>query len=385
MSLDQQSEHAWLCKPCNMLFSSWEKLRQHKGVMRRDGKPKHIHCKFCSVNFKTERAEIRHIQENHPKEQNLECPACGDGPFIRLGGLIAHIEEKCPRLDGAILEDMREQKLEFPKKLEALTEQTVKANYTKYMPSTHGRGSIIGSLAPRQPDPFLLKQNEFPSLTTQSSGSENQGFDHFQGGVKLDNEKSSSWNTDKKPFQDAPPARQPTKEQLEEVTMPNVRILFEAMDPNHPNHPSFNSARYYSKFTEKFSCPKVGCTKTFKKAGGLIGHLRSPVHSDTVYRCPYCHRTFSSLAAVTQHAESSGVRCRIRDTEKYDAYLDQLTAGIVDVSRERNDDGTLKYNTTETARETFRPGGSMCTTNATSRNGEKTGDRDPWKGKEIHW
>lgn len=246
--------------------------------MQRAGKPKHIHCKFCSENFKTERAEIRHIQEvslaqvssrkssqrlsfakNHPKEQNLECPACGDGPFVRLGGLIAHIEEKCPRLDGATLEDMREQKLEFPNKLEALTEQTVKANYTKYMPSTHGHGSTIGSPAYSKSDPFTLKKNEFPSLTNQSSSSETQGFDHFQGGAKLENEAPSGWDTGKKLFRDAPPARQPTKEQLEEANAPNARILFEAMDPDHPNHPSFNSARYYSEFTEKFSCPKVGC------------------------------------------------------------------------------------------------------------------------------
>ena len=33
--------------------------------------------------------------------------------------------------------------------------------------------------------------------------------------------------------------------------------------------------------------------------------------------------------------------------------MDQLTAGIIDIERERNEDGTLKYNTTEAAMEAF--------------------------------
>lgn len=69
-SSSKQSEGTWHCKPCNLLFSSWEKLHQHKGSMRRAGKLKHIHCKFCSEDFKTERAEIKHIQEVCPR------PAC---------------------------------------------------------------------------------------------------------------------------------------------------------------------------------------------------------------------------------------------------------------------------------------------------------------------
>lgn len=124
--------------------------------------------------------------------------------------------------------------------------------------------------------------------------------------------------------------------------------------------------------------------KTFKAAGGLIGHLVSPAHTSTKYRCPYCLRTFSSLTAVTQHAESSGVRCRIRDTDTYNAYLDQLTSGIVDVSLGRNQDGTLKYKTTDVARETFRPG-STKTASTASVLGEKLDDKDPWKGKDVHW
>lgn len=93
--------------------------------------------------------------------------------------------------------------------------------------------------------------------------------------------------------------------------------------------------------------------KTFKTKGGLIGHLRSPAHSGKKYRCPYCLKDFTSLTAITQHAEDTGSRCRIRYSDNYDAYMDQLTAGLVDVSLDRHEDGTLKYNTTEKAQEAF--------------------------------
>lgn len=43
----------------------------------------------------------------------------------------------------------------------------------------------------------------------------------------------------------------------------------------------------------------------------------------------------------------------MRDTDNYEAYLDQLTAGIVDVGK-RNEDGTWQYNTAESARAAFR-------------------------------
>lgn len=43
------------------------------------------------------------------------------------------------------------------------------------------------------------------------------------------------------------------------------------------------------------------------------------------------------------------MRCRIRDTDNYEAYLDQLTAGIVNIG-DRYEDGTLQYTTAESAK-----------------------------------
>lgn len=114
-----------------------------------------------------------------------------------------------------------------------------------------------------------------------------------------------------------------------------------------------------------------------------MAHLRSAVsHFGNAFRCPYCLRTFGTLTAVTQHAESSTVRCQIRETDEYNAYLDQLTAGIVDVSISRHADGTPKYQTTEAARQEF---GRSETSSPPSAAPSDHGKESYWDDQEIHW
>lgn len=150
---------------------------------------------------------------------------------------------------------------------------------------------------------------------------------------------------------------------LQEAAMFGSEI-FDSMDPDHPDHPSFSSARYYSPYAEKFLCPKLPCgyddldtlpecwltreppySKVFKTAGGLIGHLRSTAHGNRTYQCPYCLKKFKSLTAIVAHAEQSSVHCQIRDSDNYDAFIHQLTAGIIDVGADRHEDGTISYET----------------------------------------
>ncbi|KAF4589619.1 Zinc finger, C2H2 [Ophiocordyceps camponoti-floridani] len=119
--------------------------------------------------------------------------------------------------------------------------------------------------------------------------------------------------------------------------------VLESMDIDHPDHPSFNSRRYYSQYGDNFVCPKQGCGKTFLKAGPLVSHLRSMAHAVKRYHCPYCHRRFPTLTSIVAHAEQSSSRCHIRDSDNYDAWIDQLTGGVLDVGVERHVDGTVKY------------------------------------------
>lgn len=158
----------------------------------------------------------------------------------------------------------------------------------------------------------------------------------------------AAWTTPKNLFPDAPPAQKPTQQRLEAATSynPNIQAW---LDFDHPDHPQFTHARYWCSYSNAYTCPKVRCGKAFKKPGGLVSHLKGPAHGDKKYTCPYCHKEFASLQAVTAHSESASQRCHIRYTEGYNAYMDQLTSGIVDVAFNAHEDGTHKYETSVAA------------------------------------
>ncbi|KND91870.1 hypothetical protein TOPH_03386 [Tolypocladium ophioglossoides CBS 100239] len=133
MTFGQQNDGPWRCKPCSLEFPSWSALWDHKQQMRKLGADKHISCEHCGMNFKTEIGEIRHIQQTHPKAQNLHCPGCGHGPFVRIAGLMAHIERgECSRINAMDIEERRDQKTKFARQLESITKEPVKGNYAKY-------------------------------------------------------------------------------------------------------------------------------------------------------------------------------------------------------------------------------------------------------------
>jgi hypothetical protein len=59
-------------------------------------------------------------------------------------------------------------------------------------------------------------------------------------------------------------------------------------------------------------------------------------------KCVNCLRFFDSATALTQHAESQGVRCKIRDTDQYGTYVDEITASTA-ATAGRHADLTVKY------------------------------------------
>ncbi|KAM3458944.1 hypothetical protein MY3296_000091 [Beauveria thailandica] len=134
----------------------------------------------------------------------------------------------------------------------------------------------------------------------------------------------------------------PSAEQLAAATSPAPKSLAESMDLDDPNHPYFNASIYLSTVINKYICPKLGCGKYFDNKAMIIGHLNSPAHGDKSYQCPKCSRIFKSVEAITYHAESPGY-CRIRETDQYGAFLDQLTGGIVQADTSGGNDA-IKYN-----------------------------------------
>ncbi|KAF5674203.1 hypothetical protein FHETE_3036 [Fusarium heterosporum] len=320
------------CEPCNRTFKTWELLHNHKGKMSDAGKKDHIHCKICSANFETQEAHAIHLQREHPQAQNLHCPACKKGPFARVGGLMSHVQNECPSLSSRVIEDLRKQKSEFSHSLQLATNQPTKSDFKNYMPPANTTSDIWNVQG--ETSPFLLEQKQFPQLDAPGSDTQQRNKENIKG---------NEWNKGKNLFPSAPVAQRPTQQQLQNATAPNARAAYDLLSTHNPNHPNFNVGRYYCTFTDKFNCPVGRCGKTFKSGSGLLAHLNSEAHSETKYRCPYCLNTFGSLLSITQHAESSGNRCRIRETDAYKPYMNQLLAGMVDVAEEGHEDGTPKF------------------------------------------
>ena len=82
-------------------------------------------------------------------------------------------------------------------------------------------------------------------------------------------------------------------------------------------------------------------------AAKLTSHLKSPRHSQDAVFCPSCLRFFYGATALAQHVESQASRCRVRDSNNYRTFVDQLTAGLVDVDG-RHVDNTVRYVVPET-------------------------------------
>lgn len=71
----------------------------------------------------------------------------------------------------------------------------------------------------------------------------------------------------------------------------------------------------------------------------------------------------------------------MRETDTYGSFVDQLTGGMADVSLERHNDGTVKYQVSKNFRrmepEPPKP--------EPLKPSVKAMDVDPWTGKEIVW
>lgn len=166
---------------------------------------------------------------------------------MRLGGLICHIEKECPSLNVAMLQELREKKLEFPRKLESLTKESVKNDFSQHMNST--AQSSGGVLLTTKPDPFLFRKNEFPTLgATKQASSATQD----------ENKAPAIWGEGKLEIK-APEARKFTAGQLKALTKPGIRETYESIDPHDPANPGFNAARYYCEYSEAFVCPRERC------------------------------------------------------------------------------------------------------------------------------
>jgi len=157
-----------------------------------------------------------------------------------------------------------------------------------------------------------------------------------------------AWSTKKALFPEAPPPVAPTAELLAKLSVTNDKPLNHPAGRKYhffdPADPEFKVGRFYISITNKYKCPHKGCTKSFPASSSFIAHLKSPAHLEEAMRlkCPHCLRYYDTATALTQHAESQGVRCKIRKQDQYGVYVDEITASTAAVDGV-HDDNTVKY------------------------------------------
>lgn len=78
------------------------------------------------------------------------------------------------------------------------------------------------------------------------------------------------------------------------------------------------------------------------RSNTFLQHLASPAHRNEKLQCNNCLRHYATATALTQHSESQGVRCKVRQTDNYGGIVDSITGGTAVVAGKHEDD-TMKY------------------------------------------
>lgn len=131
--------------------------------------------------------------------------------------------------------------------------------------------------------------------------------------------------------------------------------------------------------------------KLFKSPQAITGHLSSDTHKrpHMNLQCPHCLKYFKSTAALTQHAESQGRKCAIRDTTEYRPFVDQLTGGIADLEGV-HEDMTNRYVVTRWAVDEYgdEEGYERAVGALERQRRREIGEKEGvgyWTGKTIEW
>ncbi|KAL2111253.1 hypothetical protein VUR80DRAFT_10320 [Thermomyces stellatus] len=84
------TEPTVFCSECRIRYPDYTSYDAHRKRKMKAGEG-HIHCKICGAEFTHMDTLGRHQKQEHPHEQDLDCPGC-HLHFTRLGALMNHIE-----------------------------------------------------------------------------------------------------------------------------------------------------------------------------------------------------------------------------------------------------------------------------------------------------
>lgn len=157
-----------------------------------------------------------------------------------------HIENgDCPRIDSSSLNEAREKKLEFTRQLGALTNEPVKNDFAKFFSVNKPAESFDTAVdkTARESGPATMHHSNFPALPGRKDEAGSKNAASYG-----DKHKSDA------------PAQSLSSLKPHDVARPkNDTLLFQSMDPDNPDNPSFSAERYYSEIIERYTCPKLRC------------------------------------------------------------------------------------------------------------------------------
>ncbi|TLD25399.1 hypothetical protein PspLS_05685 [Pyricularia sp. CBS 133598] len=390
------------CPQCNEVFFSDKPdvLFKHQEEKIKLGEG-HLECVICREKLHSSDAWYYHTRMNHPADQDLNCPACGEH-YNKVYKLMDHLVD-CDKAACAVtrIEDARERSLEFIRELAYRDEARLKGVQLGPAPINSDFGEYLGHRDPRvdlsredlqlaskmrdlglesssSVEKFRQGDSKCPDLLTSDANSAQK--ENKNPRVQQSASVTANMTASKRLFPNAPPAVNPTAQQLKQLAACHAsRTPAQNLDIRDPNNPKFNVGMYYEQVMDKYRCAYAPqCIKTFKKAGQLIGHLKNNDHRPAKYRCPFCSKMYRSLSALTQHCESPNTFCEIDYSYSYRTFLGQLTGGIVDVDGKHADHST-RYIVTEVAKVMFGHGQGILP----HKNGNKAGKAQQPKHGEV--
>ncbi|ESZ96375.1 hypothetical protein SBOR_3207 [Sclerotinia borealis F-4128] len=203
-----------------------------------------------------------------------------------------------------------------------------------------------------------MKEDNFPSLPSVNDFKDaGMKAPNFMDAPFEDSKFNSIWDSQhiianaRKPVSPPPKAAAPVTDAIARTGgLPPLRMrpLVNPLPekeyaPYDPKDPAFRAQRYWVPFTKKYKCPHRLCKKSSDTESGFVQHLLSVAHAgNNRLICPNCYRAFGTYTALTQHCESQGVRCKIREADNYGRVVDDITASVADVVG-RHEDETVKY------------------------------------------
>ncbi|ORY71094.1 uncharacterized protein BCR38DRAFT_492023 [Pseudomassariella vexata] len=328
------------CPRCDENFRHIRLLKHHQQMNL------HYKCDICNQDFADEDSIQLHKFQDHPKEQRLRCPGCGEA-FNKAGGLMQHVENHiCSVITPEMLHERRDMKYELPKAL-----QTLKVdNDGEYAEST--TRSAVNKTTGKAEKPTVDRPNNYrmhvresnylkPNESLQAYRMGNSKVSDLLTGEELlkptkppmTGTQGNVWGQTKDLFPNAPAKVIPTPEQLRRATAsaPSAKTVTSGGRIIDPDASGFTAHVFFESILGKFKCPHGGCGAKFPKAQALVGHLKSPAHRPkALISCPICLKQFNTMSAAVQHAETSSVRCSIQESNEFRSFVHQVTGGLMD-------------------------------------------------------